>query len=42
MANFENVINLVGQSTRDEKALRTKVVLTTSPNVPMCGNPEGP
>ena len=38
----ENAINFVGQLTIAISAFLTMVVLTTSPNVPMCGNPDGP
>ena len=40
----ENAISRVGQwsPVRARKALRTIVVRATSPNVPMCGRPDGP
>ncbi len=38
----EKQISLVGISLIAAKALRTIVVRATSPNVPICGSPEGP
>ena len=38
----ENANNRVGTSLSSENACRTMLVRATSPNVPICGNPEGP
>jgi hypothetical protein len=38
----ENANSRVGRSDIVRKALRTIVVRTTSPKVPICGRPEGP
>ena len=38
----ENAISLVGTSEITSNALRTMVVRATSPNVPICGRPDGP